>query len=165
MEETLRNWFSTPVIVTAVVVVASAFIGVGVWIGRVNSDRASFKEFMQEIRSDIKRIFERLPPATIAGQSPIRLTELGKKIADEIGAEELVSPHVVGIGSKAKDKIEYEIQEMCFKFIDEMYPTLTPLPKAKIQTAAYDNGIDVGQVLDVLRVVLRDAVLNQRHSS
>ena len=48
--------------------IVAALIGIGVWIGRVNTDRESFKGFVQEIKSDIKdirininRIFERLP--------------------------------------------------------------------------------------------------------
>lgn len=40
----------------------TALVGIGIWIGGVNSDRENFKEFMREVRDDIKTILSRLPP-------------------------------------------------------------------------------------------------------
>lgn len=39
------------------------------WRGEVNADRVSFKEFMQEIRDKIDKIFDRLPPV-VGGTGP-----------------------------------------------------------------------------------------------
>ena len=51
--------------------------GLGQWKGKVDSDRASFKEFMTgikddlaQIRSDINRIVERLPSGPLARGKP-----------------------------------------------------------------------------------------------
>ncbi len=56
--------------------------------GKVDADRATFKEFMAKIREDIKKILRRLPPRTVEGASPLRLTELGEQVSKEIGASE-----------------------------------------------------------------------------
>ena len=47
---------------------ATALVGIGIWIGAVNADRKSFKEVMREVRDDIrearddiKAILSRLP--------------------------------------------------------------------------------------------------------
>ena len=53
----------------------------GKWQEEVDTDRKAFKDFMKEIRQDIKKILERLPQRTIESTSPLRLTDLGKKIS------------------------------------------------------------------------------------
>ena len=51
-----------------------------------------------------------------------------------------------------------EIQALCFEFVKHEY---TPDPEldVAIKVAAYENGIDTDQVLDVLAIVLRDRLL------
>ena len=64
---------------------------IGRWVGEVNSDRKSFKEFMAEMRRDMRDIHRdikhvltalgRLGPSVVGGTSPLRLTELGKRVS------------------------------------------------------------------------------------
>ena len=55
------------------------------WIGGMNAHKAAVTEFMAEIRDDIKSILRRLSPAVASG-SPLRLTDLGKAIAESLEA-------------------------------------------------------------------------------
>ena len=48
-----------------------------------------------------------------------------------------------------------QIQEFCFTFVYGKHQPDSTLEEA-ISVAAYQNGIDTSQVLDVLAVVLRD---------
>jgi len=43
----------TEIIIGVIIASVPALIGVGIWIGSVNSDRSNFKEFMKEIRDKI----------------------------------------------------------------------------------------------------------------
>ena len=97
----MDDWYANPVVWTLVgLAILGAFGRILYWRGRVDSDRASFKEFMEgikddvaEIRSDIKKILDRLPPpTTVVGASPQRLIELGKKTSTQLEAH---TPHSV----------------------------------------------------------------------
>lgn len=66
----------------------------GVWVGKVNSDKTSFKELMSEIREDIKairedinNIFSRLPPILISSGNPMKLAEMGEKVSESTKRE------------------------------------------------------------------------------
>ncbi len=70
-------------IIGGVVVGAFRFGG---WVGRVDSDRTAFKEFMTEMRRDIAEILLRLSPTpTATAASPIQLTDFGREISRELG--------------------------------------------------------------------------------
>ncbi len=64
------------------------------WKGAVDADRIMFKEFMKEVREDIREInknilgiFSQLdPPDFIDGKSPLSLTEQGQKVSKELNA-------------------------------------------------------------------------------
>lgn len=79
----MPEWFNTPLIIIATMAVGTGLVKLGQWMNSVNSDRSAFKEFMQEIRSDIKEIrasiteiYARLPASPITGGSPFKLTDL-----------------------------------------------------------------------------------------
>ncbi len=79
----MPEWFNTPLIIIATMAVGTGLIKFGQWMDSVNSDRSEFKEFMQEIRNDIKEIrasitevFARLPASPITGEGPLNITDL-----------------------------------------------------------------------------------------
>ena len=139
-------------------VTAGAIFAFGQWKGKVDSDRASFKGLMAEIRNDIKEILRRLPSHTLAGGSPLRLTDLGKSISERLDAPTLAQDLVPLLQERIEGKTPYEIQEMCFDYIRHQYNPPDEVDTL-IKTCAYDNGIDRGQVVDVLAVELRDKLL------
>ena len=94
----MGEWYTSPLVWTGALSLSAVAVGIifglGQWKGKVDSDRDTFKRtldaFMVEIRADIKRIFERLPPTpqSIASGSPLRLTALGQSISDELDVSE-----------------------------------------------------------------------------
>ena len=91
----MEQWLNTPVIVIVVLAMMGGAVRLGRWMGEVNTDRTNFKEFMREIRDDIKdirqeisRIFGRLPPSSVADGSPLRLTDLGESISASLEARD-----------------------------------------------------------------------------
>lgn len=85
--ETWQGLVAAGALVSAVVAIIAGTLKVGAWKGKVDADRQSFKEFMDEIRADIKKIFDRLPPATSTSASPLQLTDLGKDVSEFIEAK------------------------------------------------------------------------------
>ena len=55
------------------------------WRGRVNTDRDAFKKFMEEVRSDIKKILGYVGPRLSTNESPVVLNELGKEVSAAMG--------------------------------------------------------------------------------
>ena len=79
-------WFIIPTGILAVIGVGALIWRGGAWYGSVNTDRANFKEFMKEVREDLKKILQRLPERTTASSSPVTLTDYGKTIAEGPGS-------------------------------------------------------------------------------
>lgn len=149
----MSDWLSIAAILSAVTLIFAA----GKWYGSVNTDRANFKEFMQEIRYKIDQIFLRLPPVAAANQCPIRLTDLGKTISEDLDAVTWASEITTTVENKIQGKEAYDIQYFSFKYIDD-YP-YTDEEQSILRKVAYDGGISEKQVRRVLGIELRDKLL------
>jgi len=133
----------------------------GKWYGEVNTDRSNFKDFMNEVRTKLDRIFERLPPPPpLAPDSPIRLTDLGQCISRETGAEEWADGESQTIFDKTEGKDQFEIQTIAFEHALSFAPSEELL--ARMRASAFDNGLELDGVRRVLGVVLRDRILSER---
>lgn len=154
----MEKWLDSPLIVVAGIAVISALVTIGIWVGRVNSDRDNFKHFMQEVRDDIKKILARLPAPSIEHGSPLRLTKIGKRITEQLDGKIWARKIAGRIAAEAKGRPNYEVQELCFDFVRKRFVP-TEQQDSEIKQAAYDMGIDYDAVLDVLAVELRDALL------
>ena len=152
----MDNW----IIPGAIFVVAAlgGLVKLCIWFGEVNADRASFKKFMEEIRKDVKEILGRLQPKTVAGGSPVTLTELGKKISEEVDAKAWAARTAEQIKESVKGKQPYEIHDFCNEFIRLRYHFTDELERL-IKSSAYENAVNRDQVLNVLAVELRDKLL------
>ena len=162
------DWIeSNPVLTGVVVTIVLTIIGVGIpyiykfgkWKGQVDSDRTTFKDFMAEVRDDIKEILKRLPRATEGSASPIRLTDLGQRVSEEIGAASLAGELADQFRERLAGKEAFEIQEACLHFVEHDYE-----PSEEVDTligrAAYNNGLERRQVLRVIGLELRDILLS-----
>ena len=107
-----------------------AIFGVGKWVGAVNSDRASLKQFMDEVRKDIKEILQRLPAKVVTGRSPVQLTDLGKRVSECLDASSIVQGLAPKLIDLVAGKPDYEVQEICFSYIEEEYE-----PPPEVETA------------------------------
>ena len=153
----MAEWLNTPVIILAVLGVGALIWKIGKWMGEVDADRSRFKDFIKEIREDIKKILRRLPSSTTAGARPIRLTSLGKSIAGEIDADGWADTLVTHLKTEIVAS-----RSMRFKSFPMDYAQATePPPERLLQvySAAYRHGVDVSEVRRVLGVVLRDKLL------
>ena len=148
--------------VEAIIILAGAglIVRLIIWYANVNSDRKSFKEFMGRIEKKIEQIFERLPSRTIESQSPIRLNELGRKISGKLDAATWAMNEAEKFSEKIEGADALGIQEIAFQHAQEFEPSGALLEK--MRTSAYEGGVDIRGVRDVLGVELRDVLLDKR---
>ena len=160
----MTEWINNPVVVVAVLSVAGLIFATGQWVGRVNSHVSGVSALLKEIRSDIKQILSRLPPIAVAGDSPLRLTDLGESVSKTLDAKRWAGQIASTLSERPSDEPPYEIQDFCFRYVKQ---ELKPIPEqdAQLRMCAYENGIELDKVLDVLAIELRDALLrNQRRA-
>ncbi len=154
-------------VITGIIILIVITVIATNWITKVNASRSTLAEFIKEIRDDIKKIFDRLPAPTIASQSPIRLTDLGREIAEEIKVREWVSECADRLHGRIESKSAYDIQEFCFQYakqelIGDLEEGIISLINSEdIKTSAYNHGLELKQVLEVVGVMLRDEMLKR----
>ena len=156
--EDIGQW-SGPVLTIAVIAFIGAVLKIGEWKGNVDSDRTSFKEFMEEVRKDIKNILKRLP-VTTGADSPLSLTDIGERVSKQLKAIAWADRVSKKLEERCAGKEAYQIHEFCFEYV---YNEFAPddEQEREIKMCAYENGIDRRAVLDVLAVELRDKLLEQ----
>lgn len=152
-----------------IVVVAVATLGLVIWMSRwfgkheqwtkgMDEFKQETKAALIEIRDDIKKLLTAMPPDVIRGASPVRLTDLGKKVSECVEASawaEQKAPQLVG---EVKGKSAYDVQEFCIAYMRSEYrPTASEDDLFK--KCAFDHGIKLDQVLAVCAVELRDRLL------
>ncbi|MCY4129513.1 MAG: hypothetical protein OXG15_09785 [Gammaproteobacteria bacterium] len=140
-------------------IAASMLIGVGVWVVKVETSQKNFRQFMEEIRNDIKEIFIRLPAKPLSETSQLALTDKGRKMLAEIEGERWALELATTLTGKVDDMDEYQIQEFCFGFVGSL--DLTDEQDARIRKCAYENASDKEETLIVLAVELRDVLLEK----
>ena len=150
------NWL----LLVAIFAVIGGVFAAGIWYSSVNQDRIYFREFMAEIRSDIKNILSRLPPKVISGASPMELTDMGRDVSLRLNASALAKDMAAILTERASRKSPFEIQEISFSYIHNEYVPSSDMDES-IKACAFDNGISRKDVLDVLAVELRDILLRE----
>ena len=159
----MEDWQIVLVAVAALGIVGgglTAALRIGKWVGAVNTDRISFKDFMNEIRVDIKEILKRLPPATVGSESPIQLTDLGRTISQSLGVSDWAAEQALLLVEDARGKQEYEVHDLSLEHVQKRFAEDSQL-NAHMRDDAYQHGIDVEKVQDVYAVELRDELLRR----
>ena len=114
---------------------------------------------MQEIRNDIKKIFQRLPAQAVVGNSPRQLTDFGEKIADNLKALDWAT-------SFAPTLLSDEVRQMppfrVDEFATQQVLDLGSSMEARIAACADEFGTNRDNVRAALQVVLRDELLRLR---
>ena len=81
------DWSNPLIYIVLGLALAGALWKLGNWMGTKDQFAKTVGEAIEEIRDDIKKIFERLPPPkTTAENSPLSLTEVGRSISETLGA-------------------------------------------------------------------------------
>ena len=151
----MDQWWVTPAAIAAVAIVGGLATLI-YWMGQVQEHRGSVSKFMEEIRDDIKKIFERLPPVPVAGSSPLRLTDFGDRIAAWLKADAWAAGLAPELRSQLEGKAPFEIDRFSREHVREH---LAPEWRERVAACAYEFGTGTSGVLDVLQVVLRDELL------
>ena len=136
------------------------------WFGKHNEWAKGMDEFKREtkatlveIRDDIKKVLTALPPSVIRGASPMRLTDLGKKVSEYVEAAAWAEQSAPQLAGKVNGMNAYDIQEFCIAYMrNEHRPTTAQNDLFK--KCAFDHGIKLDQVLAVCAVELRDRSLH-----
>lgn len=148
-------------------VLAVLFLGtwfVAQWVFKVNlacKDQKKSADWLKKIHGLAEDYLGN--GKTRASSSPITLTPLGKEIAAQIKAEEWIGSYAAERLSYVEGMTPYRIQEDAFRFAEE--ELLSRLAKDNkdlfidIERCAFERGIDVGQVMKAVGVVLRDRLL------
>ena len=154
----MENWFSHPLTYILLLSVAGLVWKAGDWYGKVNTDRKNFKEFMNRVERKLDSIFRILSSKTVDTGSPTTLTDLGRDVSNEIAAKEWATEQAALLVDSARGKTHYEIQNFSFDYVFNHHePEEKEL--SRWQESAYQHGLDVSQVKNVLMVELRDALI------
>ena len=90
------------------------------WKGQVDADRKSFTEFMQEVRTDIKKILGYVGPRLSTPGSPVVLNELGKKVSGAMGIKAWAKDTAPGLLEEIADRKEHQIYDFCVEYAKNM---------------------------------------------
>ena len=134
------------------------------WAGQVDADRENFKDFIKEVRGKLDSLFRLVSRGTVDAGSPTRLTDLGREVSDEIGAGEWAKNQAALFARQLQGKQPYESQDFSFDYVFNRHePEEEEL--ARWKESAYQHGLDISQVKNVLMVELRDALLQATQQS
>ncbi len=155
----MGNLFSNPFAIgTFILASGSVLVSIGIWIGKVNNDRDSFKSFMEEIEADFRQILQRLPRQSSQFASPLSLTPDGEKISEDLGAKEWAKQIARTLEKHAANKEPFEIHEITENYVSREFKPTDEMDR-KIRSCIYEYGMKRRQITDVLQIELRDALL------
>lgn len=182
---------STPgsfgIVFASALIVAYLIYKFGAWSNRIKNTDGTIKELKEdikqtnttvnEIKGSIQYIKENVDNINnrlinyennkfAKSQSPISLTEDGKKIADELNADAIVDSYWENIEKYLIDKNinqksnPYDIQQECFNYVStNFYKNLSENEMKKIKSIAYNNGDNIDNYDIIFGVVIRDKYL------
>lgn len=159
------DWLSTPLIVTASLAVILAAVKFIRWTATVDSKLDQFSDFakevrqdLREVRQDLKQIFLRLPPPPVAGDSPLQLTDFGRKMADFMKVKSWTADVAPALRDEVAGKRPFEVDDFSRSYVQGR---LQDDMKESVAACAYEFGVERDAVLKVLQVALRNELLRQ----
>jgi len=103
-------------------------------------------------------VFSRFGIPLVISKSPLRLTELGKTVSEELAAQAWVESVANTLNEKVKGKDAYEIQDFCFEYVENT-DQYSNEERQAIWNTTYKRGIKAEDVRQVLAIELRDKLL------
>ena len=96
----------------------------------------------------------------------LRLSELGREIAERVGADEIAERLANELEKKAANLHPYQVQELCKEYARARYKRTKhkrhPEEETRLLDCAYALGQPLEKIVDIVGLVLRDAVLERR---
>ena len=131
-------------------------------VKRIDKDFDDLKKDIKSIDRRVGRIEGKLGLGPIAGDSPLHLTEIGKKILNESGIKKLVDKKKEELLNELKKKNfthPYDIQEWCFKKFDEL--SEKPELQELFKDYAFKKGYSVSEIFEIGAIYFRDIALKE----
>ena len=129
---------------------------------RIETGLKTLRDEMRHEHSETRRTLDTLllrvgggTPST-AGRSPLKLTEFGKKIEATIEPAAWISATAERLRPETDGLEPFEIDALCQRHVGSSLDTEW---QRRVARTAYELGTDNRAVEDVLRVLLRDALL------
>ncbi len=157
----MGDWILNNLTLIAVILAVGGLVfKLGRWVESIDKVRELTEELSKDVKKigeQILEIFKRLPPPVpVAGESPLHLTDFGEEISEYINATEWAEQIAPKLREKVEGKSKYEIQELCFSYVQGVDLDQTHEQFTNVHSCAFDKGIEVKAVLKVLGVELRD---------
>ena len=127
---------------------------------------AELRQDVRELRGvtaamgyQIAQIFKTLPSDSSAGESPLKLTELGKSISKEVGGAAWAEEEACNLSCQVEGKPPYAIHDFSIDVVfEDQYDPPEEFVEA-MKAAAYNHGVTIIDVKKTLAIELRDALL------
>ncbi len=157
-----------PLWILAIIAAIGIVFGAGAWYNSVNNDIRLLKDsitsintkiddFMESINTKIDDIISRIPSDTVSSSSRKNLTEKGEAISTELDAKAWAEAQSGNLTGKIAGLNAYEIQEMAYSYVMEF--RYDGAFKAKMQNSAFEHGVNLHDVKNVLAIELRNCLL------
>ena len=121
MEISLADWGTIAGIAVGAIALGTVLFVTGQWVGGVNEHRNTVKDILAEMREDIKNILKRIPPSTVASESPLHLTDFGQDISEQLDARAWAQRTATELRDEVEGKQDFEVQEFCFTHVGEQF--------------------------------------------
>lgn len=151
------------VIVTWAIGGAKLFLRLGAWTEKfqnLEKTTNTLEKSIEDIRSTVHQILLTLARReTVQSGSPLTLTDTGRDISTELGAQAWAEEIAQGQKGKFVAPTPYEIQEFCFNYVTSHNFNAPVELMSKMQNSAYRHGVSLQGVYNVLAIELRDKLL------
>lgn len=120
-----------------------------------------------ELKTKIDLIYQYTNPhPMVKSMSPISLTELGKKVAEEIKANQIFSKYVSKLVQEAESKKPtnaYDIQQVSLEVSKNFLTTLFTDEELNIvKQQAFKRGVLVEDIMIIFGIILRNHILQEK---
>ena len=132
------------------------------WKWSVDRKLDSHAERIGKVEKDINGM-QRMIYGAFASKGPRTLSKLGKRIARDVDAGKLAASLASQLNERTRSMSAYLLQEFCFEYADNEFKPTVEIER-KMQDCAYENGVILATVRDVIAVALRDTLLSRRET-
>ena len=158
-----RNPVTYGVIITAAIAFGSVLWRVFWWVAKIDplpdglaKTNGQIEQLAREIRGDIKSILRLLPGSTVAGASPLQLTDTGRSVAERLDAHEWARKLAPKLLDEVAGLEPFQIDQFSERYAERR---LSDEMTTRVAKYVYESGRVRARVLSVLHIVLRDELL------
>lgn len=124
----------------------------------VKADIEGLKADMIGVKADIKTLYILLPIQGFQSQSPLQLTDHGRKISDDLSMEEWAEAHAPLLVEQVAGKDEFEFFDFCQQYVNGQFNPSDP-KDIELRRVAFHRRVPRDVVIGVYAIVLRDTII------